>query len=142
MIGYEGDDRAVARALASLTAGESIDHATARVIAAGYNTPDTAPFVTTGALLHHDAAVTMDCIRDGVDATTLRREAASLAALETYLIDREALTGETGPVEGWTSLDIPRHVDYPHQDGMLPDCWCHDESDESEEGGYQADGTE
>lgn len=143
MIRYESDDQAVARVLRGLN-GVLIDHGTAKVIAAGYNDNDTAPFVTTGAIPTYEdededdydyddidgpAEWLMDAIRHGVDSLTLSRQEAPLNALYAYLQERVA-EGETGPVEGWVSLDIQRHVDYPHKDGALPDCWCSDDDDD------------
>lgn len=138
MIRYESDERAVARVLDGL-AGGLIDHGTARVIAAGYNDGDTAQFVTTGTIPTYDdddddgidgpAEWLMDAIRHSVDSATLKREERSLDALYAYLTER-VVNEDTGPVEGWVSLGIQRHVDYPHEDGALPECWCCDESDD------------
>ena len=136
MIRYESDERAVARVLRGLGGG-LIDHGTARVIAAGYNDRDTAEFVTTGEIPTYEgegddyteddidgpAEWLMDAIRHGVDSFTLSRESGPLDALCAYLQER-VVNGETGPVEGWGSLDIQRHVDYPHRDGDLDTCWC------------------
>lgn len=137
MIRYENDDRAVARVLEGLNGG-LIDHGTARAIAAGYNDHDTAQFVTTGGIPTYDdddadgidgpAEWLMDAIRHGVDSATLKREEASLAALHDYLSERVG-NGETDAVVGWVSMDVPRHVDYPHEDGSLDTCWCFNEDD-------------
>lgn len=142
MIRYEGDDRAIARVIANLALADAepvIGHGAAKVIAAGYNDNDTAEFVTTGAIPTFDdddsdgdgdgpAEWLMDAIRHGVDSVTLGHSFTELDALYAYLQERVE-SGETGPVDGWASLDIKRHVDYPHEDGALPECWCFDESD-------------
>lgn len=140
MFQYEGDERALTRFLTE--ANGIMDHAAARVFAAGYNAPDTAAFVTTGEIPtdgdgdEHDdddvdgpAEWLMEDIRRGVDSATLARDSDALEALHAYLTDRVA-NGDTGPVDGWAALDIPRHVDYPHETGALDTCWCYDETDE------------
>lgn len=147
MIRYESDDRAIARVLRGLDGGV-IDHGAARVIAAGYNDVDTAQFVTTGEIPTYDddddgidgpAEWLMDAIRHGVDSTTLKREEGPLSALYAYLQERVG-EGETGPVEGWVSLDVIRHVDYPHENGALDTCWCFDDDDDESDGESDGDG--
>ena len=142
MIRYESDERAITRVLDGLN-GALIDHGAARVIAAGYNDRDTAQFVTTGEIPTFDdddddddvdgpAEWLMDAIRHGVDSVTLSRQEGPLSALYAYLQERVEL-GETGPVEGWVSMDIQRHVDYPHADGALDTCWCFSGDDDDDE---------
>lgn len=129
MIQYENDERAVQRVLDSLGEGEVIDHATARTIAAGYNDHRTADFVSTGRM-EIDAEFLMDAVRRGADAETLRRDAKALSALEAYLREREEVS-DIEPVPGWSDMWVPKHVNRPHRDGALPECWCFDEDDDA-----------
>jgi hypothetical protein len=127
MIRYEDDASAITRAINALGKGEIIDHGTARAIASGYNDHRTAHFVTTGYMPQGDAQWLMDAIERGVDTSIFRRE---LVALRAYLTDREE-SGDTGRVDGWSDMWVPKHVDYPHEGGQLDTCWCYGEDDES-----------
>ncbi|MFJ2176421.1 hypothetical protein ACIOHE_26460 [Streptomyces sp. NPDC087851] len=130
MIQYENDERAIARAIAALGEGETIDHGTARAIASGYSDFRTAHFVSTGYMRGQgDAQWHMDALRRGVDARTLKNDADALNALEAYLTEREA-AGEIGRVDGWSDMWVRKHVDRPHEDGALPECWCADDEND------------
>jgi hypothetical protein len=127
MIRYEDDDTAIARALSALGDGEIIDHGTARTIASQYNCPGiAASFVTTGAMPGPAPTFLMEELTD--QTSEQWRQDDALNALEDYLIERGA---DTGKVSGWSDMWVPKHVDYPHQDGALDTCWCYDEDDDS-----------
>ncbi|MBA2951418.1 hypothetical protein [Streptomyces himalayensis] len=121
MLQYENDDRAIARVIASLSEGETIDHGTARAIAAPYNDYRTEHFVSTGYMPQGDAEWLMEAICRGVDQTALDRDREALGALRVYLSEREE-NGDTGRVDGWSDMWVAKHVDYPHEPGRLYDC--------------------
>ncbi|MFG3718224.1 hypothetical protein ACGF8D_10545 [Streptomyces massasporeus] len=131
MLQYESDESAVQRMLADESV-TLIDHGTARTIAAWFNGPGAvAGFVSTGIIKGDTAFPTdeiMHLIRSGVDAVTLRANEAALDALEAYLQERENYF-DLEPVDGWTSMWVPKHVDRPHESGALDTCWCYDESE-------------
>lgn len=133
MISYESDERAVARAIAETTI---IDDATARTIASWFNEPGHVhAFVSTGAMPVYKTSPSnalMSEIRKGVDALTLEKERDALDALQAYLEDRED-SCLLDRVSGWSDMWVRKHVDYPHHDGALPECWCYDDEDESQE---------
>jgi hypothetical protein len=136
MIRYEDDDTAIARALNALGEGEIIDHGTARAIASQYNDYRTAHFVNTG-YIPQGAQWLMSAIRRGVSPADLKQGADALNALTAYLVSREE-SHDTGRVPGWSDMWVPKHVDYPHQDGALDTCWCFDGDDQCEECGWEA----
>lgn len=139
MIRYESDSKAIARALNSLGEGEAIDHGTAHAIATGYNDYRTAHFVSTGYMPQGDAQWLMDAVRNGVDAQTLKDDSEALTALMVYLLDREE-SGDTGRVDGWAGMWVPKHVDYPHENGALDTCWCFEDDENECEGHESQDG--
>lgn len=144
MIRYEGDEKAVARVLGALAEGEVIEHGTARTIAAWFtNGGDTVnyAFVSSGYITPCECEGECECDDDGdvealmealthrVDADALRENEAALSALREYLTNR-VLGGDLDKVPGWPDMWVPKHVDYPHQDGALDTCWCYDPADE------------
>lgn len=133
---YESDERAVARAIEALSDGEIIDHGTARTIASWFNDGgDTTiySFVSTGAIHESDPEALMCALKRGVDARTLTNAADALCALERHVYDR-AEYDDCGPVVGWSDMWVTKHVDRPHHDGALPECWCADDDDAYEVG--------
>ena len=126
---YESDERAIARVIEhAKRSGEVIDDGTARAIAAGYLDNDTIGFVSTGDIPQGDALGLMERIRRGVDPRALALDSEALEALCSYLLDREG-SGDTGSIPGWPDKWVTRHVDYPHHDGQLPECWCYVDDD-------------
>lgn len=130
MIRYEGDDRAVARVLGELNEGERIDASTARTIASWFNEPGIVEsFVSTGAMPTDTETPGVDLLhamQRGVDQATREANTDALLALDFYLEDREA-AGDLGKVTGWSDMWVPKHVDYPHENGALDTCWCYEE---------------
>lgn len=133
MIGYEGDERAVARVLGALGEGEVIDDGTARTIGSWFNEPGIVEsFVSTGAMPTDSETPGLDLLhamQRGVDRATRDANTDALLALDYYLDNREA-GGVLEAVSGWSGLWVPKHVDRPHNDGALPECWCYDENDD------------
>ncbi|MGW2513640.1 hypothetical protein ACWC0A_30450 [Streptomyces scopuliridis] len=131
---YESDERAIARAIEALADGETIDHGTARAIAAGFTDGgDTVnySFVSTGAMPTDSDTPGADVLHSlyrGVDAQTLSASNEALLALDYYLEDREA-AGDTDRVDGWSDMWVLKHVDRPHETGTLPDCFACDTED-------------
>jgi hypothetical protein len=123
-IRYESDDRAIARVLDALSEGEIIDHGTARAIAAQYNEPGVCEsFVSTGAMPTDDDDPANTLIYALFDGTAEHPDYGlrGAKAVEAYINDR-AENGDYGPVEGWSDMWVPKHVDYPHEAGRLVDC--------------------
>lgn len=130
---YESDERAIARVIAALSDGETIDHGTARAIASQYNDgADTTvyAFVSTGAM--PDEFLSTDrlyrALVAGVSGADQERNADALTALDAYMREREE-TDALGRVDGWPDMWVPRHVDYPHEHGQLDTCWCYEDDD-------------
>lgn len=135
MIRYESDERAVARVLAALGDGETIDHGTARTIASwftdGADTVNYA-FVSTGTMPSDTETPGVDILHTmyrGVDQATRDANNDALLALDYYLEEREA-SGDLGRIPGWSDMWVRKHVDRPHEDGTLPECWCADNDDD------------
>lgn len=131
MIRYEDDDTAIARALSALGEGEEIDHGTARTIASQYNElGPVASFVSTGAITTEDASTLWRLVTDNgkLYETGSPDERKALDYLGTYLMERVRYD-DMGRIAGWSDMWVPKHVDYPHQDGALDTCWCHDEDE-------------
>ncbi|MFF6988373.1 hypothetical protein [Streptomyces sp. NPDC010273] len=128
MFQYESDEKAVSRAIEAAVA--EIEHGTARTIASWFNGPGhVGTFVSTGAMPVGEAFPTdvlMYELRKGLDPATERANVDALEALETYLTERECYD-DLDRVDGWSDMWVRKHVDRPHHDGALPECWCADE---------------
>jgi hypothetical protein len=136
MMQYENDDRAILRVLDGLAEGQIIDHGTARAIAAQYNEPGICEsFVSTGAIPsgENDGPDSFTLIYALFDGTAEHPEYGLRAAkaLEEYIEDRNE-AGDFAPVDGWSDMWVPKHVDYPHETGALDACWCYEGADDSE----------
>lgn len=104
---YESDDIAIARVIASLRSGETIDHGTARAIASQYNGPGiVATFVTTGAMPGMAPTFLMEELTDMTSGQW--RQDDALNALEDYLVERGA---NWDKVPGWSGMWVPKDTD-------------------------------
>lgn len=134
MFQYENDDTAIARAVAlAQQASEEIGHGTARAIASQYNElGPVASFVSTGAITTEDGSTLWRLVTDGgvLYQSGSASERMALDSLGTYFLDR-VRSGDTDRITGWSDMWVPKHVDYPHQDGALDTCWCFEDDEDA-----------
>jgi len=124
---YEDDEKSIRRAVSSARdSEEAISDGTARAIAAlFYGDADTYSFLSSGYFTG-DVDELMAAFKKDITTSDLRLWKEPLDALEDYLAER-LYNGEVNEkIDGWDEGWVPKHIDYPHDNGQLHDCWCYD----------------
>jgi|SRR5882757_9298442 len=128
MYQYENDEKAVHRQVASsFNDDEPISDGTARTLVSLFNEEGVLnSFVTTG-WFDGDIDLFMHELQRLLSPRDIMWWSEEFEALERYLEDRVDSNQINVKFPGWATRWVTKHVDYPHADGMLHDCWCFDE---------------